>query len=59
MVFMKYLINQTEGGAWACESRARFKRLVFQAHFPSGSAVGGNGEEYCRIRTKCIFGKGV
>ena len=58
-MFMKYLINGSEGGAWACESRARFKRLVFQAHFPSGSAVGGNVEEYCRIRTKCIFGKGV
>ena len=58
-MFMKYLINGSEGGARACESRARFKRLVFHAHFPSGSAVGGNGEEYCRIRKEYNFGKSV
>ena len=58
-MFINYLLNGSEGGACACKSRARFKRLVFGAHVPCGSAADGDREDCCRIETKSDFGKGA
>ncbi len=58
-MFMNYLMNISEGGAWACKSRARFKRLVFAGQLPCGSAA-GRGREACPcIKIKSDFGKGA